>query len=97
MDFFQAAKSACIQRAGLIPDDVCIIIGVLKLLQTSNNFDPVQTPLSFYFVDRFTMPSATRLSTAMWTVFKPMPTSKMLFEQKNIICISNVVPNAETH
>ena len=25
VDFFQAAKSARIQKAGLIPDDVCII------------------------------------------------------------------------
>ena len=86
MDFFQAAKSARIQRAALIPDDVCIIMENYYKLQFISpilqNFDPVQSPLSFYFVDRFTMPSATRLSTAMWTVFKPMPTLKMLFELK---------------
>ena len=67
VDFFQAAKSACIQRAGLIPDDVCIIIGVLKITTNFNLFlffktlILVQSPLSFYFVDRLTMPSATRL------------------------------------
>ena len=65
VDFFQAAKSARIQRAGLIPDDVCIIIGVFKITTNAFLFSktliPVQSSLTFYFVDRFTMLSAMRL------------------------------------
>ena len=31
VDFFQAAKSACIQRAGLIPDDAYLILKLTSL------------------------------------------------------------------
>ena len=52
VDFFQAAKSARIQRTGLIPDDVCIIIGVFNKLQYISilqNFDFCSVTTFFLF------------------------------------------------
>ena len=77
MDFFQAAKSARIQRAGLIPDDVCdylLLSDRCKLVhdQKPGLYSPkrlivlhrltcLTSTLYKYCIDRFTMPSAMRL------------------------------------
>ena len=68
MDFFQAAKSARIQRAGLVPDAVCHAHSLTLIIMSHmiwNNFF------------RLTMHSVMRLWPFTWTALMPMPTSKM--------------------
>ena len=67
MDFFQAAKSARIQRAGLVPDAVCHAHSLtLNMIHMIWNI----------FL-RLTMHSVMRWWPFTWTALMHMPTSKM--------------------
>ena len=70
VDFFQAIKSARIQRAGLVPNAVCYA----RFTSVS------QLYTSTFSYARPTMPSAMMWWPVTWTVLKPMPTSKNWFK-----------------
>ena len=74
VDFFQAVKSARIQRAGLVPDAVCSLSEIFTLNNALLSVSP----------SRISMPTAMRCWLILSTVMTTMPISRMLFENETM-------------